>query len=135
MAYYYNLSSIAIDYLKEWHRSVSWAGDSIRSQGTSSKMHLITSLISMRKQGDDEKYNLDQNTYLITLDRNLRQPSPSPTIRHNNRSRVYGLIITKERNRGIYEKLIEGVTSRRQLHDPSLYWVNKRQYNMESIFK
>ena len=94
---------------------------SVPKNKSDAKMKIIKSLISMRKQNDaGNEYELDQSFYLATLQRMWGESRPCMQLQHNDRVRVYGLVMAKEDNREIYQRLAEGVTSRRSLDDPAL---------------
>lgn len=99
--YFYDLSSIAIDFLKIFasENELGRGWDKVPKNKSDAKTKIINSMIAMRHEGDDGKYVLDQHNYISTLKSMWGGSSPSTTPRHNDRVRVYGLVMTRPVNR------------------------------------
>ena len=102
--YYYDLSSIAIDYLKSFasENVLNRGWDKVPKNKSDAKVRIINSLIAMRREGDDGKYVLDQESYLETIERMWGESRACTTPHHNDRVRVYGLVMTRPNNREMY---------------------------------
>ena len=74
----------------------------------------------MKDKRDEGKYVLDQDNYIGILERMWADTYPSTTPHHNDRVRVYSLVMTRPQNREMYQQLAEGITHRSQLEDPML---------------
>ena len=74
----------------------------------------------MRHEDSNGKYILDQRNFIGTLERMWGDSRADDKPHHNDRVRVYGLIMTRPENREMYQRLAEGVTNRKHLDDPSL---------------
>jgi len=65
-------------------------------------------------------YKLDQVNYIATLEILWVESRPHSMLHHNYQVRVYGMITAKEKNREIYQKLVEDCTSRHHIDNPLL---------------
>ena len=68
----------------------------------------------------DDKYILSQDHLVRSLFSIWGSASASEGIYHNDNLRLFGLKITREDNRGKFQRLAEGVANRDGLGDPSL---------------
>ena len=83
-------------------------------------MNIIKSLISLRKEGENENYVLNQYNYIRISEKIWGQSRPTNMLHHHNRVQVYGLIMIKGGNREIYQMLAEVYTSWRHVGKPTL---------------
>ena len=67
-----------------------------------------------------KKYELDQITLPSMLQTVWGYAHPSQQLHHNDRIRLFGVLMTLQQNRALYERLAEGVTNRWVLDNPAL---------------
>ena len=120
--YYPELSATAIDMSKVFYTEQSlgtgWA--KVPKNKTDVKKKIIGRLLAMRKLGDDNAYHLEQSVLLDMLQNVWGRGAHSATIHSNDRARVYGIVMSIEENRPIYERLSVGVQGRSDLDDVSM---------------
>ena len=138
--FYYDLSSIAIDLLKKmWYEKEmgrGWA--KLPKNKTDIKVKIIKGLLALRKRTDSGQYTLSQTKILEMLSNQWGAGSPSTELHHNDRVRVFGILMTIPENREYFQRLAEGVTSRRHIDDPEfslkqIYQSLAFTFNNESI--
>ena len=128
--YYYNISSIAIDYLKTMRteQELSRGWKKVPVNQTDAKNKIIGLLLSLRKE-QAGVYVLEQER-IIGMLANVwggDENSDDTSLHHNDRIRLFGIIMSIDTNRPIFERLTEGCTSRQKLDDP--------QFNLKQIFQ
>ena len=94
--------------------------------------------MSLRKVIDDGSYFLDQKTFLGMLQNVWGDSAIDTSPNHNDRVRLFGIIMTIPEYRETYQKLAEGDTNRHSLDDPSLHYAEMFQllafaFNNESV--
>ena len=135
--YYYHLCSIAIDYIeyfknnqKDWNR--------LPKNVTNLKTKILGMLLTFRKRMDNGRYKLDQEMFINLLFENWGGVHAVSQIVDNDKLRVFGLLLTKEKNKYILERLAEGIKNRNQLDD-SMYSLKEMfqtlvlDYNNEEV--
>ena len=138
--YFYGLSCIAIDLAKIMYEQndlgLGW--NKLPKNKTNVKMKIITRIMALRKVIDDGSYALDQKHFLSMLQNVWGDGAVDTAPNHNDRVRLFGIIMTHPEYRQIYQKLAEGATNRHALDDPSLHYAEMFQllafaFNNESI--
>ena len=128
--YYYNISSIAIDYLKKFstEKELGNGWNKVPVNMTNAKDKIIGLLLSLRRQENGGVYVLEQER-IIGMLANIGggDDSYDTAIDHNDRIRVFGVIMSIETNRHLFERLAGGCLSWRHLDDP--------QYSLKQIFQ
>ena len=115
--YYFHLSSIAIDmidifkkYPKEWPR--------VPKNVTDVKTSIIKILLSMREGGGGDKlYKLDQTRFLYSL-RNQWGGADVAAMTDGDKLRVFGLLLAREENKYIAQRLCDRIKDRQHFEDP-----------------
>ena len=105
--YYYDLSCIAIDYIsgfkeekKDWTRIPTNVADV--------KRKIIQVILAMRKK-EETGYVLCQTNFLTILCNQWGGAKQIANITDNDKLRVFGLLMSKERNDYILRQLSEGL--------------------------
>ena len=104
---------------------------------TNVKVKIVERLLALRKTKDDE-YVLDQSRIIGILSNVWGSVRPAATIHHNDRVRVFGIVMTIEENRYMYQRLAEGCTTRQSIDDPNfspkqIFQTIAFSYNNESV--
>ena len=87
---------------------------------TNVKKKIITRILALRKLGEDGKYAIDQGHFIGQLENVWGSGAIDTAPHHNDRVRLFGIIMTISEYRDTYQKLAEGVKERYALDDPSL---------------
>ena len=109
--YYYDLASIAIDYMKSFkeENELQRGWDKNPKNQTELKTHIIERLLVIRKFSDrTKKYELDQNEFLKILLNMSGQFTPNKIFHYNDRLLLFGIIMIIPRNRPYFERLAKG---------------------------
>ena len=131
---------IAIEYVKrmsnEREMGRGWA--KLPKNKTDTKLKIIERLLALRKRNENGKYILSQFTILQVLSGQWGKGAPSTELHHNDRVRLFGILMTIPENREYFQRLAEGVTSRRHIDDPEfslkqIYQTLAFSFNNESI--
>lgn len=125
--FYYHLSTISFDYIVVFKKgTVNWC--CVPKSITDVKMKIIELLLTMRKFDDDlNKYTLDQTGFINLLICQWGGKKSMAEVFDNDKSRVFGLIMSIERNKCILQQLSEGVKERAHIDSP--------QYALKVIFQ
>jgi len=120
--YNYSLSSIAIDYshilANKKDLDQGWA--QLPKNKTQVKDKLVHRLLAMCKLGDDGKYTLLQ-LQLIDICQSVWEEAAVDTVpHHNERTRVFGIVMNLPDNREMYQRLGKGITNRSGVDDPAM---------------
>ena len=117
--YYYDLTSIAIDlsHKMEDERKMGRGWVKLPKNKTDIKLKIVERLLAMRKMGE-EGYHLDQWRIVGMLSNVWGSIKPAALIHHNDRARVFGIVMTIEENRYMYQRLSVGCVKRQGLDDP-----------------
>ena len=111
---------IAIEYVKrmsnEREMGRGWA--KLPKNKTDTKLKIIERLLALRKRADNGEYILSQTKNLQVLSNQWGAGAPSTELHHNDRVRLFGILMTIPENREYFQRLAEGVTSRRHIDDP-----------------
>ena len=111
------MTAIAIDYLKVFGtESVlvrGWA--KVPKNKSDAKVKIIGVILAFRKENTDGKFVLDQTRVLSMFSNMWGASLPVNILHFNNRTRLYGIIMSVPSNRHINQRLAEGVTSRRHI--------------------
>ena len=120
--YYYGLASIAIDFIKLFNKEqeLGKGWSKVPKNKTDVKITIIKRIQGLRKEGDNGKYTLSQATFVGMMENVWGARSVDTTPHHNDRVRLFGMIMTLLQFREVYQKLAEGVTSRDGIDDPNL---------------
>ena len=81
------------------------------------KTKIVERLLAMRKLIDEE-YTLDQTRVIVILTNVWGNIRLAAIFHHNDRVRVFGIVMTIDDNRYMYERLARGVGSKDDLDDP-----------------
>jgi len=82
------------------------------------KVKIVERLLAMRKLVNDE-YVLDQDRVIDMLSSVWGSVDISVTIHHNDRVRIFGIVMTDDKNWYMYQRLTDGCTARHDIDDPS----------------
>ena len=105
--YYYDLACIAIDYIGTMKEAKdTWSR--MPNNVTAIKRRIIKVILAMRKSGDTQ-YSLCQTNLLNILHNQWGGASQSPNTTNNDKLRVFGLLMSFERNDYILRRLSEGL--------------------------
>ena len=121
--YYYYISSISIDYLnifaKEKQLGRGWKKVPVNK--TDGKNKIINILLVLRKVDTNSTYFLEQGRVLSILAKvwGGENSGDDPVMHHNDRIRVYGLVMSIDIHRGIFQRLAKGVGDRIHLNNPA----------------
>ena len=126
--YYYGLTSIAIDIIAnmklENDLGLGWS--KVPKNRTDAKVKLVQVILSVRKLQNDE-YHLDQSMVLDMCSNMWGAARPANTIHHNDRVRVFGVIMTLPENRDLYGRIANGPNARNQ--------IDSVEYHPKQIFQ
>ena len=119
--YYPDLAANAIDLSKsiftQNELKTGWLY--LPKNKTDVKLKILNKLLALRKLHDG-KYHLDQ-TRILTMFQKIWGAGPKSNVLHpNDRARLFGVVMTLEENREIYEKIALGVRNRADLDDVSM---------------
>ena len=116
--YYFHLSAISIDYILIFKEDTSnWCR--VPKNITDVKMKIIELLLTMRKYDDNSKqYTLDQTRFINLLMSQWGGEKSTAEIVDNDKLRVFGLIMSIEKNKYILQRLSEGVKERVHIDNP-----------------
>ena len=122
--YYYDLASIAIDYSKNFKKECElgrgWG--KVPKNQTEMKTRVIERLLAMRKFDESKKeYELEQGEVLTFLHNMWSQGAPSKVLHHNDRLRLFGILMSIPGNRAYFERLALGVADKNVLDDDSFH--------------
>ena len=121
--YYYYISQTAIDYLnifaKEKELGRGWKKVPVNK--TDGKNNIINTILAIRKIDSNGVYQLDQGVILGMLANQWggENCGSDPAMHHNDRIRVYGLVMSLDIHRDIFQRLAKGVGNRTHLDDPA----------------
>jgi len=129
--FYFHISAIAIDYLKKLSKEseLSRGWKKVPVNRTDGKNKIINILLATRKIDTNGTYQLDQGRVIAMLANVWGGDSgeDDSAIHPNDRLRVYGLIMSIEIHRDLFQRLAEGVSRRQHLDDPV--------YSLKQIFQ
>ena len=122
--YYYDLASIAIDYSKNFKKECElgrgWG--KVPKNQTEMKTRVIERLLSMRKFVESKNvFELEQGEILTFLYNMWSQGAPSKVLHHNDRLRLFGILMSIPGNRAYFERLALGVPDKNVLDDDSFH--------------
>lgn len=135
--YYLGLSSIAIDYIIAFKKDAQYWTRKPKNT-TVVKMIIIELLIASRKIRPESKYELDQIQFLYLLKNQWGGERPAAVMEDNDRIRLFGLLLSRESNHHIAERLAGGIKDKARLDDPSCsphacYQLLAMEFNDERI--
>ena len=129
--FYFHISAIAIDYLKKLSKEseLGRGWKKVPVNRTDGKNKIINILLATRKIDTNGTYQLDQGRVIAMLANVWGGDSgeDDSAIHPNDRLRVYGLIMSIEIHRDLFQRLAEGVSRRQHLDDPV--------YSLKQIFQ
>ena len=127
--YYYGLSSIAIDYIVGFKKmnelGVGWK--KIPKNISNVKTSIISLLLKMRKEGSNGIFHLEQDDVLKMLSNQWENDDPASILHENDKLRLFGIMMTKQEHRHIFQRIAEGITKRSHLDSP--------EYSYEQMFQ
>ena len=120
--YYYGLSCIAIDLMKVFYpqKEMGLGWTKLPVNKTNVKNKIIDRILALRRLDDDGKYIIDQKHFIGQLENVWGAGAIDTAPHHNDRVRLFGIIMTIPSYRETYQKLAEGVKERYAIDDPSL---------------
>ena len=121
--FYYDLTSIAIDWMKSFKNEhlLGRGWNKIPKNPTDVKMKIIERLLAMRKYNPNTgSYELEQSVLLGQLENVWGYAQPSTQLHHNDRLRLFGLLMTLPHNLAAYTRLGEGIKNRAVFDDPNM---------------
>ena len=117
--YYPDLWAIAVDFCKtmteQKELGLGWL--KIPKNIRDMKQKIFSRLLALRKQKDDGTYVLDQKQVLLLFQSAWGAGADSNTIHHNDRARLFGIVMSLPQHRLHYERLSKGVQTRADLDD------------------
>ena len=131
--FYPDLAATAIDLMKALYdqNKIGSGWDKLPKNRTNVKNKIFQRLLALRTCGFDGVYTLDQLSFLEMLGTFWGQGAVSNVINPNDRARLFGIIMTMEEHRTIFERLAVGVTSRSDIDDISMSL--ERMFQMVAI--
>lgn len=73
------------------------------------KAKIVDRLVALRVKLNNNKYVLEQDRLLGVLSNMWGQCTPAQTMHHNDRVRVYSIVMAIENNRSLFKRLAESV--------------------------
>ena len=122
--YYFDLTSIAIDWLKSFKAQhlLGRGWNKIPKNATDGKMKIIQRLLQMRKYNDQTQlFELEQTVLLGQLQNVWGYAQPPTQLHHNDRIRLFGILMTLPHNLAMYTRLAEGINNRAVFDDPKMH--------------
>ena len=120
--YYYKLTAIAVDFSKEMRQckenSTGW--ERLPKNNTQIKERIVERLLAMRELNVRGDYTLNQSVIIHTFHSIWGGNNIDGAPHHNDRLRLFGILMSKPDFREHIERLTEGVNSRAALDNPSL---------------
>lgn len=121
MLFYYDLTSIAVDYVKHMKLKntdkTGWLKLPVNLPNVKKK--IVETIVAMRILVNN-KYHYDQDRLVNQLHGMWGNDNVSVSVHPNDKLRLFGLIMSIEENRPLFERLACGATERYQLDDASL---------------
>ena len=119
--FYYDLTSIAVDYVKRMKTMQSKKSGWIKLPVNlpNAKKKIVELILQMRVMSNNE-YHYDQARLINQLHGMWGNDNSSHCVHPNDRLRLFSLIMTLEENRPMFERLACGCTERYHLDDASL---------------
>ena len=119
--FYYDLTSIAVDYVKLMRTMQSNQSGWIKLPVNlpNAKKKIVEIILQMRVMSNNE-WHYDQIRLINQLHGMWGNDNSSHSVHHNDKLRLFGLIMTLEENRPMFERLACGCTERYHLDDASL---------------
>ena len=120
--YYYALTSITIDILSNMklENDLGRGWSKVPKNKTNAKVKLVQVILRTRIMQNNE-YHLDQLKVLDMCSTMWGAARPVNIIHHNDRIRVFGILMTLPENRDHYERLANGPKGRNQIDDISYH--------------
>ena len=120
--YYYDLSCIAIDLIKIFNKQqeLKQGRSHVPKNKTDVKKTIITRIMMLRRQDDHGRYCLKQEVFIGMMQNVWGKNAVDITPHHNDRVRLFGIIMSLPEYREVYQKLAEGMTSRHGLDSSEL---------------
>ena len=120
--YYYALTSIAIDILSNMklENDLGRGWSKVPKNKTNAKVKLVQVILRTRIMQNNE-YHLDQLKVLDMCSTMWGAARPVNIIHHNDRIRVFGILMTLPENRDHYERVANGPKGRNQIDDISYH--------------
>ena len=119
--YYYDLSSIAIDYIKNIAQAKKngYGWKRLPKNITDVKLKLIGLLLELRTETEDGTYVLDQTNFLKKIETLWGIENTSLVTEDNDKIRLIGILFLDTNSDKLY-RLAQGVHSKNDLDDPSM---------------
>ena len=116
--FYYELTSTAIDLLKQM-KSESDMGrgwNKIPKNATEAKVKLVQIILALRKEVDG-KYALEQRMVIQKCSTMWGAARPANVLHHNDRIRIFGIIMSLPEYREVFARLVNGPAARNEIDD------------------
>ena len=137
--YYYDLTSIAIDILSnmKMENELGRGWSKVPKNRTDAKIKLVQVILRTRKLHNNE-YHLEQSKVLDMCSTMWGAARPVNILHHNDRVRVFGILMTIPENRDKFERLANGPKGRNQIddigyHPKQIFQDTALGFNNESI--
>ena len=119
--YYYNLTAIAVDFSKLMLAIfvVGSGWKDLPKNPTNVKAKIVQTCLQLR-QWEDDGFILDQRRLIDTLHGLWGSTSGVLGLHDNDKVRLFGILMSLEKNRLKFQRLAEGVTERSQMDSPEL---------------
>ena len=137
--YYYDLISLAIDILHNMkiENDLGRGWSKVPKNKRDCKVKLVQVILCKRKLVES-KYHLDQSVVLDMCSTMWGASKPVSYIHHNDRVRIFGIVMTLPENREMFGRLANGPSTRNQIDDIAYHPKQIFQYfalafNNESI--
>ena len=137
--FYYDLTAIAIDMLHnmKMENNVGRGWSKLPKNKTEAKVKLVQVILCKRKL-IESTYHLEQSIVLDMCSTMWGADKPMSIIHHNDRVRVFGIVMTLPENREMFGRLANGPSTRNQIDDVAYHPKQIFQYfalafNNESI--
>ena len=137
--FYYDLTSLAIDILSNMktENDLGRGWTKVPKNKTEAKTKLVQ-VILCKRQLVDNTYRLDQSVVLDMCSTMWGAAKPMSVIHHNDRVRLFGIVMTLPENREMFGRLANGPSTRKQIddiayHPKQIYQYFALSFNNESI--
>lgn len=119
--FFYHLTALAVDYAKQmsamFNEGSAWKN--LPKNIPNVKAKIVQTCLQMR-QLEDNVFKLEQTRLIETLHGVWGTDSGTLGLHANDKIRLFGILMTLEKNRPQFQRLAEGVKERAQMDSPEL---------------
>ena len=119
--FFYGLTSIAVDYVKimsvKFGEGSGWTN--LPKNFSNVKAKIVQTCLQTRRM-DNHKFILDQTRFVQTLHGIWGTATATLGVHDNDKVQLFGILMSFEKNRPLFQRLAEGATERCQLNSSEL---------------